>query len=123
MIADIDGLTEDDNGNPAIIEIKCVSEYKRSEWDNDQIPQYYLTQVMHYLAVTGLDTAYVCALIGGNSMIIREVHADEEMIAMLIACEKDFWQKVTGLIYHHDIMNPVNLYKHLNHLLLVLSFQ
>lgn len=97
MIADVDGLTQDDNGNPAILEIKCVSEYKRSEWDNDQIPQYYMTQVMHYLAVTGLDTAYVVALVGGNSMIIREVHADEEMIAMLIACEKDFWQKVTGM--------------------------
>ena len=98
MLADLDGLTEDSEGNPAILEIKCVSEYKRSEWDNDQIPYYYMTQVMHYLAVTGLDTAYVCALIGANSMIIREVKADQEMIAMLVACEKNFWDKVVNCV-------------------------
>lgn len=31
MLANIDGLTEDDNGNPAILEVKTASEYKRSE--------------------------------------------------------------------------------------------
>ena len=31
MIADIDGLTTDDSGEPAILECKCVSEFKRSE--------------------------------------------------------------------------------------------
>ena len=98
MLADLDGLTEDENGAPAILEIKCVSEYKRSEWDDDQIPYYYMTQVMHYLAVTGLDTAYVVALIGCNSMIIREVKADQEMIAMLVACEKNFWDKVVNCV-------------------------
>lgn len=98
MIADIDGLTEDENSNPAILEIKCVSEFKRSEWEDDQIPSYYLVQVMHYLAVTGLDTAYVCALVGGNSFIIREVKADKNMIAMLIACEKNFWDKVVNCV-------------------------
>ena len=98
MLADLDGLTEDENGAPAILEIKCVSEYKRSEWDNDQIPYYYMTQVMHYLAVTGLDTAYVVALIGCNSMIIREVKADQEMIAMLVACEKNCWDKVVNCV-------------------------
>lgn len=98
MLADLDGLTEDSEGNPAILEIKCVSEYKRSEWDNDQIPYYYMTQVMHYLAVTGLDTAFVCALIGGNSLVIREVKADQEMIAMLVACEKNFWDKVVNCV-------------------------
>lgn len=96
MIADIDGLTEDDNGNPAILECKCVSEYKRSEWESD-IPVYYRTQVEHYLAVTGLGTAYVAALIGGNSFVIREVHADKEMQKMLVAVEADFWKKVVNM--------------------------
>lgn len=96
MIADIDGLTEDDNGNPAILECKCVSEFKRSEWEND-IPVYYKTQVEHYLAVTGLSTAYVAALIGGNSFVIREVHADKEVQKMLVAVEADFWRKVINM--------------------------
>lgn len=97
MIADIDGLTEDSEGNPAILECKCVSEFKRSEWDNDSVPVYYMTQIQHYMAVTGLCTAYVAALIGGNSFIIREVHADKEMQEMLVAIEADFWRKVVNM--------------------------
>ena len=96
MIADIDGLTTDDSGEPAILECKCVSEFKRSEWETD-IPVYYRTQVEHYLAVTGLSTAFVAALIGGNTFVIREVHADKEMQAMLVAVEADFWRKVINM--------------------------
>lgn len=33
MLADVDGVTVDDAGNPAILEIKTASEYKRSEWE------------------------------------------------------------------------------------------
>lgn len=97
MLADVDGLTEDDEGNPAILEIKTASEYKRSEWEND-IPSYYQTQVQHYLCVTGVQKAYVAVLIGGNSFKVYEVDADAEIQSMLIAVEKDFWNKVQNMI-------------------------
>lgn len=97
MLADIDGLTEDDEGNPAILEIKTASEYKRSEWEND-IPSYYQTQVQHYLCVTGVQKAFVAVLIGGNSFKVYEVDADTEIQAMLVAVEKDFWNKVQNMI-------------------------
>ena len=97
MLADIDGLTEDDEGNPAILEIKTASEYKRAEWEND-IPSYYQTQVQHYLCVTGVQKAYVAVLIGGNSFKVYEVDADAEIQSMLIAVEKDFWNKVQNMI-------------------------
>ena len=98
MIADLDGLTEDDDGEPAILECKCVSEYKRHEWADGNVPIYYQCQVQHYLAITGLNTAYVVALVGGNSFIVREIHADKELQAMLIAVEADFWNKVQNMI-------------------------
>ena len=97
MLADVDGLTEDDEGNPAILEIKTASEYKRSEWEND-IPSYYQTQVQHYLCVTGVQKAYVAVLIGGNSFKVYEVDADAEIQSMLIAVEKDFWNRVQNMI-------------------------
>ena len=97
MLADVDGLTEDDEGHPAILEIKTASEYKRSEWEND-IPSYYQTQVQHYLCVTGVQKAYVAVLIGGNSFKVYEVDADAEIQSMLIAVEKDFWNKVQNMI-------------------------
>lgn len=97
MLADIDGLTVDDKENPAILEIKTASEYKRSEWDNG-IPAYYETQVQHYLCVTGLKKAYVAVLIGGNTFKLYEVDADKEVQEMLIAVERSFWDKVVNKI-------------------------
>ena len=97
MLADVDGLTVDDFGNPAILEIKTASEYKRSEWEDD-IPTYYQTQVQHYLCVTGVKKAYVAVLIGGNSFKVYEVDADMEIQSMLIAVEQEFWNKVKNMI-------------------------
>ncbi len=97
MIADVDGVTTDDNGDPAILEIKTASEYKRDEW-LEGVPTYYQTQVQHYLCVTGVSKAYVAVLIGGNSFRIYEVDADPEVQQMLIAVEKNFWDKVQNMI-------------------------
>ena len=97
MLADVDGVTVDDDNNPAILEIKTASEFKRSDWD-EGVPAYYETQVQHYLCVTGVKKAYVAVLIGGNSFKIYEVDADEEIQSMLIAVEKNFWNKVQNMI-------------------------
>ena len=97
MLADVDGVTVDDEGNLAILEIKIASEFKRSEWD-EGVPTYYQTQVQHYLCVTGIQKAYVAVLIGGNSFRILEVEADTELQAMLIALEQNFWNKVQNMI-------------------------
>lgn len=97
MLADVDGVTVDDEGNPAILEIKTASEYKRGEWEDD-IPPYYQTQVQHYLCVTGVKKAYVAVLIGGNSFKVFEVNADVEVQQMLIAVERGFWDKVQNMI-------------------------
>ena len=97
MLADVDGITVDDEGNPAILEIKTASEYKRNEWD-EGVPPYYLTQIQHYLCVTGIKKAYCAVLIGGNSFKIYEIDADDEIQSMLIAVEKNFWNKVQNMI-------------------------
>lgn len=97
MLADVDGVTVDDDGNPAILEIKTASEYKRGEWE-DGVPAYYETQVQHYLCVTGARKAYIAVLFGGNSFKVFEVDADLEVQQMLIAVEKEFWCKVQNMI-------------------------
>ena len=97
MLADVDGVTTDDEGNPAILEIKTASEFKRSDWENG-CPAYYETQVQHYLCVTGLKKAYVAVLVGGNSFRVYEVDADEQIHQMLIAVEQEFWNKVQNMI-------------------------
>ena len=93
MLADVDGITVDDDNNPAILEIKTASEFKRSEWEED-VPAYYQTQIQHYLCVTGIRKAYCAVLIGGNSFKIYEVNADDEIQSMLIAVER-----ISGIKY------------------------
>ena len=97
MLANVDGVTTDDDGNPAILEIKTASEYKRDEW-LEGVPAYYQTQVQHYLFVTGVEKAYVSVLVGGNSFHVYEVDADKDVQRMLVAVEKDFWHKVQNNI-------------------------
>lgn len=77
----------------AVLEIKTCGERRRSDWD-EGVPSYYLAQVNHYLAVTGLTTAYVAVLIGGQEYREYKIERDEEDINYLIAKEREFWQMV-----------------------------
>ena len=97
MLANVDGIVINDNEEPALLEIKTTSEYKRNDW-SDGVPIYYQTQVQHYLMVTGLSKAYVAVLIGGNTFQIHEVYADTTVQDMLLAVEQEFWNKVQNMI-------------------------
>ena len=89
ILAHVDGVTDD----------KRVFEAKTARsgdgWGKsgtDEVPHHYLIQVQHYLAVTGFTIADIAVLIGGNDFRIYEVPADEELQAMIIEGERDFWQ-------------------------------
>jgi putative phage-type endonuclease len=89
MIANLDGLVED---RMAIVEAKTAgSDYGWGEPGTSEIPVYYVTQVAHYMAVTGADVAFVPVLIGGQDFRIYEVERDESLIADIIEAERAFW--------------------------------
>lgn len=52
MLANVDGLCEDPAHGPCIFEAKTASAYKAGEWE-DSIPDEYMIQIQHYMAVTG----------------------------------------------------------------------
>ncbi len=93
MIADVDGVVRDSNGNLCIFEAKTAIEYKKEVWEQG-IPEEYQLQVQHYLAVTGYKKAYIAALVGGNKFYLKEIERDEEMIELIIAMEEKFWNCV-----------------------------
>jgi len=93
MLANLDGLCEHPDYGLCIFEAKTASAYKAGEWD-DAIPDEYLLQIQHYMAVTGYQGAYIAALIGGNTFKWKFVKRDEELIAMLIELEAAFWENV-----------------------------
>lgn len=80
-----------------VLEVKTASVSQARHWDPDVVPYgipfYYLTQVQHYLTVTGLPFAWVICLIGGNKLVIRRVDADDRDQSALTAREERFWEE------------------------------
>lgn len=91
MLADLDGVIYED-GMMNIFEAKTASEYKREVWE-EGVPEEYILQVQHYMAVTGARRTYIAALVGGNHFIYHVVERDEKLIALIIQREKEFWEK------------------------------
>lgn len=95
MVANIDRRVVGEN---AILECKTANQFLAKEWDSEEIPDSYLLQVQHYLAVTGAEKGYIAVLIGGQKFIWKEIERDEELIGMMIEKEKEFWDLVQNKI-------------------------
>jgi predicted phage-related endonuclease len=84
-------------GADGLLEVKTVNAYKAGEWgrdgDEDAVPIHYQAQVMWYLGITRQPWADVAALIGGQRMIIRRVHRDDETINAMLERAHDFWHQ------------------------------
>lgn len=96
MLANIDGYVYDEVKKEFyIFEAKTASAFSAHEWDTT-IPEAYMLQVQHYLAVTELNGAHVAVLIGGNTFKHFFIPRDDELIALLIALETQFWDCVVS---------------------------
>lgn len=93
MLANLDGICEHPDLGTCIFEAKTASAYKAGEWE-DSIPAEYMLQIQHYMAVTGCKGTYIAVLIGGNTFRWKFIERDDEMIAMLISLEADFWEHI-----------------------------
>ena len=91
MLADLDGVIYE-NGKMNLFEAKTASAYKQEIWEKG-IPEEYVLQVQHYMAVTGAEKTYLAALVGGNRFYWKVVRRDEQKIAEIIALEKAFWEE------------------------------
>jgi len=100
MLADFDRII---TGEKAGLECKTVSPYSSDKWDDDSIPLHYQMQCQHYLAVSGFDCWYICALIFGEKLIIHKIERDEEIINNLITIEENFWN---NHVLSHVMPNP-----------------
>lgn len=90
MLANVDRMIV---GEDAILECKTASAYLANDWKDDEVPENYIIQVQHYMAVTGTKKAYIAALIGGNRFIWKEIERDDELIEIIINAQKEFWNE------------------------------
>jgi putative phage-type endonuclease len=92
-VCHVKGKRRDDESSYFVLECKTVGEYRSSDWDNG-VPDYYLTQVTHYLSVTGWNRAYVAVLIGNREFREYTIERDEEDIKAVNKAVDDFWKFV-----------------------------
>lgn len=78
-------------GEDALLECKTCSAWKAKEWEGEEIPQEYIVQVMHQLAVTGKALGYIAVLIGNQDFKWKEIKRDEKAISEMVAREVAFW--------------------------------
>lgn len=91
MLATVDGVTD----SRRLVEIKTARTAEGwGEPGTDEVPQAYLIQVQHYLAVTALPIADVAVLIGGSDFRLYHVDADTELQGLIIDQEAAFWRAV-----------------------------
>lgn len=91
MIANIDRRIV---GKEEGLECKTASEYVKDQWKDDNVPDMYIIQCQHYMAVTGAKAWWIAVLIGGNCFKYTKIERDEEIIEYLIKIESDFWRLV-----------------------------
>ncbi len=90
MIANVDRLVV---GQSAGLECKTAGYYSADAWAMG-VPDYYMPQVQHYMAVTGFEAWYVAVLIGGQEFRYYKVTRDDSFIRELIQAEIEFWRLV-----------------------------
>ena len=93
MLANIDGYVKNEDGSFSVLEIKTANAYAAVQDWQSGLPIEYYCQVMHYMAVTGMSSAYVAVLLGGNQFEIQKIDRDEDMIQHIIQMEERFWNK------------------------------
>lgn len=90
MAASLDGISE---CNQCLLEIKCPNEKTHEMAINDLIPDYYLAQIQHQLAVTDAEICYYFSYRPENikKCAIVEVKKNYNFIEKMIEKEKQFW--------------------------------
>ena len=90
MIADIDRTIVGENAG---LECKTASAFSYEKWKNiDSVPEHYIIQCIHYMAVMGWDYMYLACVVLGKAFVYFRINRDEDMIRHLISIEKHFWE-------------------------------
>lgn len=76
------------------LECKTATAFKAKEWAGEEIPQEYIIQCHHALAVTGWERWHIAVLIGNQDFLVKTIERDEQVLKDLVQREVEFWNLV-----------------------------
>ena len=91
--ASVDGITADGH---RVVEIKCGESAYRKTANTGSPPSYYVGQLQHILAVTGLPVLDFLCFLPPRPPLLIEVARDDQYIRTLLEKEQKFWSGITG---------------------------
>lgn len=83
--------------NEIIVELKKVDWRNAAQWGEDgtdHVPDIYIVQAQHQLAVTGWQECRIAALIGDDDFRVYPIKRNEELIAHILDELATFWSHV-----------------------------
>ena len=93
FIANVDGFELAEDGTVVgILECKTTSTYNKEAWESGEIPVYYLYQIQWYMMITGLPTACIMCLVGGQKFYYYDIPALEAVAEEERKGAVDFWE-------------------------------
>lgn len=80
-----------------LVELKTANGFAQNwgEEGTDEIPEIYVVQVQHQMAVLGAGRCDVAVLFAGQRFAVYTVRRDDALIDMLVKAESEFWLRVT----------------------------
>lgn len=92
--ADVDRIV---SGEDALLEIKTTNSIPAmKKIAGGEYPEHWYCQMTHYLAVTGMQRAYLAVLVNCRELKIYTLERDQTEIDALMAAEEEFWTHVIG---------------------------
>ena len=95
MMASLDGVNHDEQ---FILEIKCGGQRLHDQARIGVIPEYYICQMQHQMAVTGYKRGFYLSYFEGEGIIIPVDRNDTFIEDTLIPSLKEFWECLSNLI-------------------------
>lgn len=89
--ASLDYEVKDPELGWGVLEIKTAGQRSEDKWE-EGVPLFYMTQVTHYLSVTGRPFADVAVLIGGQDYREYRIMRDESDIETVDGAVDAFWR-------------------------------
>lgn len=89
--ASVDGLGLD---GKSVVEIKCGESVYRKSSTTREVPEYYVGQLQHILAITDLPSIDFWCYLPGRPEVHLRVTRNESYIKRLIDVEQLFWQEI-----------------------------
>ena len=92
-LGSLDGVfTHPEKGRTGL-ELKTTNEFRKNDWEDDDLPEGYYIQVQWYMFVAGLEHFYIAYLIGNRKFGAKYIPRNDDVIRVLFEEAEEFWQK------------------------------